>query len=174
MMSRTAEFHSVMGERAMRRASRVAVGLAATVATLLVASAVRSAAATYAAPPVLWAAPAGADAITSFGPIESHLGLVRGEVVSHPALVSGTDQSWTVRLSSPTGKSIDNAWVAAEAYMPESTDRMHAAPEVRYIGDGGYTIDGLRFSRAGWWNVSLTIRSATGADSLAFNLIVAR
>ena len=51
---------------------------------------------------------------------------------------------------------------------------MQGARAIRFIGHGRYMIDGLRFSRTAWWNVGLTIELASGADSLAFKLILAR
>lgn len=35
-----------------------------------------------------------------------------------------------------------------------------------------YRVDGLRFSRPGWWNVAQVIVGRGGVDSVAFNMIV--
>ena len=175
MMSSTAECHTPRGsERSMGHATWFAVIVTVSVTTMLVASAVRSMAVSRVSDRSELIAAMGAGTVTSFGPIPSHLGRLHGEVVSHPDLVSGTNQRWTVRLTTPAGTGIDSAPVAVEAYMPETGERMLPVPSVRFVGNGRYVIEGLRFSRTGWWNVGLAVRFAFGGDSLAFNLILAR
>jgi hypothetical protein len=176
MMSTTGTFHGAT-PRAPRTTGWVgwlAVATALSLATSLVASAKCSMIAVHTSEADGAVASSDADAITRFGPIRSHLGRLHGEVISHPVLLSGTDQSWTVRLTTPAGTGINGVPVTVEAYMPVTGDRMPTRPVARYIGDGQYRIEGLRFTRAGWWNVGLAVRFAFGGDSLAFNLILAR
>jgi hypothetical protein len=33
-------------------------------------------------------------------------------------------------------------------------------------------VDGLRFARAGWWNVALVVDGGRGVDSVAFNVVL--
>jgi hypothetical protein len=107
--------------------------------------------------------------VASFGPVESHEGSVRGEVVQVDRVGGG--QRWIVRVETAAAVPIDSVELRVRAVMPETDHAMRPAPSVTWIGNGRYEISGLRFEPAGWWNVGLSIGGARG-DSLAFNLIV--
>ena len=108
--------------------------------------------------------------VTSFGPIESHEGSVRGEVVRVDRIGGG--QRWIVRVETSAAVPIDSVELRVRALMPETDRAMQPAPSVTWLGNGRYEISGLRFEPAGWWNVGLEIGGALRGDSLAFNLIV--
>ena len=109
--------------------------------------------------------------VTSFGPIESHDGLLRGEVVEYSRLERGSSGKWVVRL-----KTLDNRPAVGEvrvrAFMPEDSAVVAGSASARHIGGGRYEISGLGFDRAGWWNVGLVVRVGQHVDSLAFNLLL--
>ena len=115
----------------------------------------------------------GTTAPRIFNPLESHFRSIRGEVVDYsPALTVGVTQRWKIRLETRAGESVSNARVAVVVYMPESGERSLPSPVARYLGAGQYEIEGLRFSKPGWWNVGLAVQYSGGTDSLAFNLII--
>jgi hypothetical protein len=112
--------------------------------------------------------------VASFGPITSHNGRVRAEVVGVPPQLLGDSTSWVVKVQTRAGRRVANARLAASTSMPELLgDSASPASTVRYLGRGLYQIDGVRMDRAGWWNMGLVIRYGASADSLAFNVIIA-
>ena len=40
----------------------------------------------------------------------------------------------------------------------------------RALGNGAYTVEGLRFNMGGWWELKLGIVTPAGRDSVTFNL----
>ena len=110
--------------------------------------------------------------VTSFGPIESHDRLFRGEVVEYASLTQNPSGSWIVRLETNEGQTIQNALVSVSASMPENPGVAARPAVARYLGGGRYEISGLDFDREGWWNVGLVVRAGRQVDSLAFNLLL--
>ena len=110
--------------------------------------------------------------VTSFGPIESHDQLFRGEVVEYAPLTQNPSGSWIVRLETNKGHTIQNALVSVSASMPENPGVAARPAVARYLGGGRYEISGLDFDREGWWNVGLVVRAGRQVDSLAFNLLL--
>ena len=53
--------------------------------------------------------------------------------------------------------------------MESSRDRLS-----RRWRRGLYEISGFTLSRAGWWNIALSVQTSSTRDSLAFNLILPR
>jgi hypothetical protein len=116
-------------------------------------------------------APAGL--VTSFGERPSHNGRYSAAIVDATPAMVGAEQSWTLHLSR-RARHVAHATVVATAWMPEDTVRSPASPSVRYVGGGDYRIDGLSFTKPGWWNVALVIAGKQGRDSVAFNVVVPR
>ena len=120
------------------------------------------------------AAEAWPRAVTSFGPITSHNGAIRGEVLEAPAAISGTGSGsrWIVRLETSSGRRLENAGVQTASIMP-ALDRPDAQrASAKYIGEGKYEIAAVGFDEPGWWNLGLVIRDGASTDSLAFNVII--
>ena len=113
-----------------------------------------------------------AGVVTSFGPIESHHGGLRGEVVEYSPLKQSSGAAWVVRLETSSNRRVANAEVQVSAFMPEEPGVIASPAAARYMGGGRYAISGLAFDRAGWWNVSLVVRYRGQVDSLAFNLLL--
>jgi hypothetical protein len=117
------------------------------------------------------ALPAGL--VTSFGARHSHNRRYTAEIGDASPVAIDTAQSWTLHLSR-RGRRVSHATVAATAWMPDDTVRSPVTPSVRYVGGGDYRIDGLSFTKAGWWNVALVIDGKQGRDSVAFNVVIPR
>ena len=47
-----------------------------------------------------------------------------------------------------------------------------SAADGRYLGDGTYLLEGVRFNMAGWWEVTLAIESGHQQDTVTFNLVL--
>jgi hypothetical protein len=112
---------------------------------------------------------------TKLGPLPSHNGALLGHVVEYPArIVIGEDQRWVVRLESRDGLPVQHARLSVIAYMPGTGQRGPSPLATPAGAPGEYELSGVRFDRAGWWNVALLVRYADGADSLAFNVSLTR
>ena len=174
MMSHTFEHHIVAlpprRDPASRLHERTRASLLLVVALALSMTAYR---ATLTASPTVAAIREGSPAglVTSFGERRSHNGRYTAEIVEASRVTIGAAQSWTLHLSR-RGRRVAHATVAATAWMPDDSVRSPVEPSVRYVGGGDYRIDGLLFTKAGWWNVALVVDGKQGRDSLAFNVVI--
>ena len=100
----------------------------------------------------------------------SHNGTYRAEVVSASTLQVGVPQRWTVRLTSKGHRRAAHARLQVQTWMPESGEVSPMQATAAYAGDGRYVLDGVLFTRPGWWNVALVVDGRAGVDSLAFNV----
>jgi len=80
--------------------------------------------------------------------------------------------AWRVLVETPDGNAPARPTLVMHSWMPEAPSVVGDQPKLLYLGGGTFRVDELRFSRPGWWNVSVTISDAGVTDSLAFNLIV--
>ena len=142
----------------------VAVGLVTLAATSVVTS---TPAIESSRPAVLPGA-----AITAFGPITSHNGRFRSQVIQASPVVSDVPSPWIVQVATRDGRRVANAQLDVRASMPEGNSIAPLPLTSRYIGSGKYEIDDVRLTRPGWWNVALVIRYRGVTDSLAFNVIL--
>lgn len=174
MYSHTAELPVIAG--APRRARRSFVSISSPVgAVLLVASALCGAMAwrtamSTAQPVVVDATPALV--VASLGDRPSHDRRYRAEVVSVSSLEVGATQQWVVRVQRRDHRRVNGARIAARAWVPDDATRPDVRGTVSGVGGGRYRIDGLHFTRPGWWNVALVIDGGRGIDSVAFNVVL--
>lgn len=112
----------------------------------------------------------GAGVYASLGRRPSHNDRYSVEVVEAGSMAVGVPQSWIIHVAGRMQRRVAHAGVSVEASMPETGERSPAHPSARYLGHGDYRLDGLCFSRPGWWNVALLIDGRAGADSVAFNV----
>jgi hypothetical protein len=111
--------------------------------------------------------------VTSFGPITSHNGTLRGKVLDAPGAITGsaTTDRWIVQLERRSGQRVENARVDVVSSMP-AVPESKAQRSATYIGDGRYEIAAVGLDQPGWWNLDLVVRYGGGVDSLAFNVII--
>jgi len=114
------------------------------------------------------AIPAGAYADVSRR--ASHNGAYRAEVVSASSLQVGVPQRWTVRLTQDGHRRVANARLQVQTWMPETGEVSPMRATAAYAGDGRYVLDGVLFTRPGWWNLAVVVDGRAGVDSLAFNV----
>jgi YtkA-like len=92
-----------------------------------------------------------------------------------PAAAPAINQihSWQIKLSSPDGTPVRHARIAVDGGMPQHGHGLPTRPQVtREVADGTYTMEGMKFSMTGWWQVKLAIQAADGADTVVFNTVV--
>jgi hypothetical protein len=78
-----------------------------------------------------------------------------------------------VSVRDAAGRPVDGAKIDVDGGMPQHGHGLPTKPRVtRSLGDGKYVIEGLRFNMGGWWELHLSVSSATGADRVTFNLQV--
>ena len=82
--------------------------------------------------------------------------------------------TWRVKLTSPAGAPVANARIKVDGGMPQHGHGLPTRPQVtRELPDGGYLIEGLKFSMPGWWQIKLAIDGPEGTDRVTFDTVVA-
>jgi hypothetical protein len=82
--------------------------------------------------------------------------------------------AWQVKLSTPSGAPVAHARIQVDGGMPQHGHGLPTRPQVtRELPDGGYLIEGMKFSMTGWWEIKLAIDGPAGADRVTFNTVVA-
>lgn len=82
--------------------------------------------------------------------------------------------AWQVKVASPTGVPVTGARIKVDGGMPQHGHGLPTWPQVtRELPDGGYLIEGMKFSMTGWWEIKLAIDGPAGADRVTFNTVVA-
>jgi hypothetical protein len=82
--------------------------------------------------------------------------------------------SWQVKLTSPAGMPVAHARIKIDGGMPQHGHGLPTRPQVtQELPDGGYLIEGMKFSMTGWWEIKLAIDGPEGADQVTFNTVVA-
>lgn len=92
-----------------------------------------------------------------------------------PAQVPAINQmhSWKVTLATADGAPVHGAKFVVDGGMPQHGHGLPTQPRVtREVGDGTYSLDGMKFSMTGWWEVTLAIDGPQGADKVTFNTVV--
>ena len=83
--------------------------------------------------------------------------------------------AWQVKLSTPSGAPVAQARIQVDGGMPQHGHGLPTKPQVtRELPDGGYVIEGMKFSMTGWWEIKLAIDGPAGADRVTFNTVVAQ
>ncbi len=80
-------------------------------------------------------------------------------------------QSMRVVVTDQDGEAIENAQILIDGGMPQHGHGLPTQPRVtRYLGEGAYEVEGVKFNMGGWWEFKLAIDSEAGADTVTFNL----
>ncbi len=80
-------------------------------------------------------------------------------------------QTVRVAIVGADGKPVDDATIRIDGGMPQHGHGLPTRPRVtRALGNGLYEIEGVRFNMGGWWEFTLAINAASGADVVTFNL----
>ena len=92
-----------------------------------------------------------------------------------PAQAAAINQlhTWQVKVASPAGVPVPDARIKVDGGMPQHGHGLPTRPQVtRELPDGGYLIEGMKFSMTGWWEIKLAIDGPKGADRVTFNTVV--
>jgi hypothetical protein len=82
--------------------------------------------------------------------------------------------AWQVKLATAAGAPVTQARIRVDGGMPQHGHGLPTRPQVtRELPDGGYLIEGMKFSMTGWWEIKLAIDAPAGADRVTFNTVVA-
>jgi hypothetical protein len=105
------------------------------------------------------------------GPRASSAGQYVGTLEPSQSLRPRQMQAVRVTIRDAEGHPIDDAEMSIDGGMPQHGHGLPTRPRVtRSLGEGGYLIEGVRFTMGGWWEFKLTIVSPRGADTITFNL----
>ena len=106
-----------------------------------------------------------------FGPRASAHGLYSATLDPMQQIRVRRMQTMRVVVTTQDGESIDNAQILVDGGMPQHGHGLPTQPRVtRYLGDGAYEVEGVKFNMGGWWEFRLAINSAAGIDTVTFNL----
>jgi hypothetical protein len=87
------------------------------------------------------------------------------------SIPKGKLQRWTLHLETTQGAAVDSAKVTVDGGMPQHGHGLPTKPRVtRQLGHGDHLVEGMKFNMGGWWVVKFRVASATGADSVVFNV----
>lgn len=79
--------------------------------------------------------------------------------------------SWIVHIEQANGKPLEEAKIYIHGGMPEHRHGFPVTPRVRkYLGDGNFLIEGVKFSMIGNWEMRLNIKEKTVRDRAVFKI----
>jgi hypothetical protein len=79
--------------------------------------------------------------------------------------------AWRVRVTTLSGEPVENETIGVDGDMPQHGHGLPTRPQVtKYLGDGMYLVEGMKFQMGGWWVVDLTIDAGGQSDTVRFNL----
>ena len=82
---------------------------------------------------------------------------------------------WTLTLTDADGVPVESATFVVTGGMPEHNHGLPTQPEVtRYLGDGQYLLEGMRFHMQGFWQLTIAVDSPLGRDTVVLNLSIDR
>jgi hypothetical protein len=104
----------------------------------------------------------------------SEQGLFRGTWVSQLEPIEINQiHTWTVHVETPDGQPLDDARITVDGGMPQHGHGLPTQPQVtKYLGNGDYRVEGMKFQMTGWWVVNFHITTNGESDTLQFNLLL--
>lgn len=79
--------------------------------------------------------------------------------------------SWTVGVVFADGGAVAPSAIRIDGGMPQHGHGLPTAPQVTAdLGDGKFTVEGMKFNMPGWWVVKVEVDTADGTDTATFNL----
>ena len=80
---------------------------------------------------------------------------------------------WTLHVEDAEGQLVENATITVDGDMPQHGHGLPTRPQVtRYLGNGDYLVEGLKFHMPGWWVVDFQIEAGGQQDQVRFNLLL--
>ena len=82
-------------------------------------------------------------------------------------------QSWTLHVENAAGQPVENATITVDGDMPQHGHGLPTRPQVtRYLGNGDYKVEGLKFHMPGWWVMDFVVTADGQRDQVRFNLML--
>jgi hypothetical protein len=102
----------------------------------------------------------------------SENGLFRVSYVSSQDIVPVNQMhQWTLHVETAEGQPVENATIAVDGDMPEHGHGLPTRPQVtKYLGNGDYLVEGMKFQMGGWWVMDFTITANSHTDAVHFNM----
>lgn len=80
---------------------------------------------------------------------------------------------WIVEIATSQGRPVANAKVSVDGGMPSHGHGLPTSPRVtKFLGDGKYLVEGMKFNMAGWWELKFAISSGDQSDHVTFNVVL--
>lgn len=80
---------------------------------------------------------------------------------------------WTLHVETADGQAVENATIAVDGDMPQHGHGLPTKPRVtKYLGNGDYLVDGMKFQMGGWWLMDFTITAKGETDAVHFNMML--
>ena len=80
---------------------------------------------------------------------------------------------WTLHVETADGQPVENATITVDGGMPQMGHGLLTQPRVpKYLGNGDYLVEGVKFEMAGWWLMDFTITANAQTDTVQFNMIL--
>ena len=81
--------------------------------------------------------------------------------------------SWTLHVETADGRPVEAAQIRVDGDMPQHGHGLPTRPQVtRYLGDGDYLVEGVKFHMPGWWVMDFEIQAGENTDTVRFNLML--
>ena len=78
-----------------------------------------------------------------------------------------------LQIRKPDGEIVSDAEVRISGGMPMHGHGLPTSPRVtKYLGNGKYLIEGVRFNMAGWWELIFMIKRGHHKENVTFNIIL--
>lgn len=99
-------------------------------------------------------------------------GLFRVSYVSSQNIIPVNQMhQWTLHVETVDGELVENATITVDGDMPEHGHGMPTRPQVtKYLGNGDYLVEGMKFQMGGWWVMDFTITVNSDTDAVHFNM----
>ena len=79
--------------------------------------------------------------------------------------------AWLILIEDKYGKRIENAQILVQGGMPEHNHGFPTQPKItKYLGDGCYLLEGMKFHMMGYWTINLSITDGEISDDVTFEL----
>lgn len=79
--------------------------------------------------------------------------------------------NWVVHIEAADGSPVSDATITLIGGMPDHDHGLPTMPlATRYLGDGDYFVEGMKFHMNGFWQITISITVAGRSDSVTFDL----
>ncbi len=79
--------------------------------------------------------------------------------------------SWVLHVTTADGDPVENAEITFDGGMPAHNHGLPTQPSVtKYLGNGDYRVEGIRFHMTGEWEITVTISTSLGRDTCTIPL----